>query len=473
MPSADTDTEKTRKPGLGSRMELFDRHSAEVEEILSRPPGWTLRWGITTLFVMLLALVWGAWFIEYPDLINASVTITTRNPPIAVPASTEGRLERLFVRDNDKVQKDDLLALIESTAEYDDMLALEMKLAALKEQLALESPSLESDFFKDYKLGDLQGGYSALVQSYLAYAVFTNLDQHNRRIASLQDALELKKRLHVHAVENIGTLKHELAQGRERHSETTVFLENEIRPSLLRDNRPNALPEERFVAETARLDLLRAQLQADGLRKMVVNLELQLKSARLGLRQSELEQHEIRKEIQRLELERDETHTQLLTGLQRRLSELSAGVDRWKELFLLKAPISGQVSFVSHLSIAEKVAAGDELFSIVPEDNGGIVGKADMPTTGSAKVALGQKVNIKLASYPYKEYGMLEGEIFTMSTVPKGGNYAVEIVLVEGMNTTYGKELAFRQEMSGSAEIITEDANLIQRIFNQFKSLWK
>lgn len=464
---------KEKKDRLAGRMELYDRRSAEVEEILSRPPGWTLRWGITTLFVMLLALIWGAWFIEYPDLIGAGVTITTRNPPISVPTIAEGRLQRFFVKDNETVKKEAPLALIESTAEYEDIVALEEKLASLKKKLGSATTSLERGFLGDYELGELQSGYTTLVQAYLAYSIFLNLDINNRRIASLRDALALKKTQHTQALENMETLQSELGTARSQHSKTAAFLKNEIAPALQEDAVQDELPEDRYAAETARLELLRAQLQTEELRKAVVSTELQLKGVRLALQESELEQHELKKEIENQELERDETRLQLLIGLERELSELTAALDRWEKAYLLKAPISGQVSFVSHLSKEQKVAAGDDLFSIVPENSGGIIGKAEMPTAGSAKVALGQMVNIKLDSYPFKEYGMLEGKIVTMPTVPRGGKYAVEIALTNGMETTYGKKLAFKQEMSGSAEIITEDANLLQRIFNQFKSLWK
>jgi len=37
--------------------------------------------------------------------------------------------------------------------------------------------------------------------------------------------------------------------------------------------------------------------------------------------------------------------------------------------------------------------------------------------------------------------------------------------------TSYNKEIPFKQEMRGTAEIITEDLRLIERFFYQFKEL--
>ena len=37
----------------------------------------------------------------------------------------------------------------------------------------------------------------------------------------------------------------------------------------------------------------------------------------------------------------------------------------------------------------------------------------------------------------------------------------------------YGKTLKFSQEMTGTAEIITDDIRLLERFFNALKSIWK
>lgn len=39
--------------------------------------------------------------------------------------------------------------------------------------------------------------------------------------------------------------------------------------------------------------------------------------------------------------------------------------------------------------------------------------------------------------------------------------------------TSYQKQNPFQQEMRGSAEIITEDLRLIERIFYQFREIFK
>jgi len=96
---------------------------------------------------------------------------------------------------------------------------------------------------------------------------------------------------------------------------------------------------------------------------------------------------------------------------------------------------------------------------------------------GIGKVKLGQIVNIKFDNFPYMEFGMLKGKIKSISLIPtvtdKGSIYSAEVLFPNKLISNYGKTLAFSQEMTGTAEIITDDTKLLHRFFNPLKSLWK
>jgi len=50
-------------------------------------------------------------------------------------------------------------------------------------------------------------------------------------------------------------------------------------------------------------------------------------------------------------------------------------------------------------------------------------------------------------------------------------NYTVGIGLLDGLITTYNKELPFQPNMQGRAEIITEDISLLERIVLPIKKI--
>jgi HlyD family secretion protein len=75
------------------------------------------------------------------------------------------------------------------------------------------------------------------------------------------------------------------------------------------------------------------------------------------------------------------------------------------------------------------------------------------------------------------EFGMVKGKVKSISLVPitnqQGKFTMVEIEFPDNPTTNYGKVLDFSQEMSGAAEIITEDMRLIERFFNPIKALMR
>jgi HlyD family secretion protein len=139
--------------------------------------------------------------------------------------------------------------------------------------------------------------------------------------------------------------------------------------------------------------------------------------------------------------------------------------------YLLISPVSGTVTFTKFWSENQSVIEGEPVLTIVPVDQGNYVGRIYLKMQRSGKVTVGQKVNIKLSSYPYLEYGMLWGIIRTKSLVPTGDAYVIEIDLPDGLKTLYNRQLDFNQNMQGTAEVITEDMRLLQKIINPFRYL--
>ncbi|MBI2279245.1 MAG: hypothetical protein HYU68_00920 [Bacteroidetes bacterium] len=97
---------------------------------------------------------------------------------------------------------------------------------------------------------------------------------------------------------------------------------------------------------------------------------------------------------------------------------------------------------------------------------------ATIPVTGFGKIKTGQKARIKLSNYPSYEFGHLEGVVSKLTEIPNENSYQIEITLNNGMTSSYNKLLTFTPEMTGTAEIVTDDLRVMQRIFNQFNKLF-
>jgi len=87
-------------------------------------------------------------------------------------------------------------------------------------------------------------------------------------------------------------------------------------------------------------------------------------------------------------------------------------------------------------------------------------------------------VNVKFDNFSYMEFGMVRVQIKNISLVPIAVEnnqkcYMLEVEFPEKLLTNYGKELTFSQEMTGTAEIITEDLRLLDKFLNPIKAVIK
>ena len=78
---------------------------------------------------------------------------------------------------------------------------------------------------------------------------------------------------------------------------------------------------------------------------------------------------------------------------------------------------------------------------------------------------------MRMDNFPANEYGQLRGTVSKIALIPNEEKYLVEVKLSHGLTSTYNKILTYTPEMSGQADIITEDLSVLERIFNQFREL--
>ena len=167
----------------------------------------------------------------------------------------------------------------------------------------------------------------------------------------------------------------------------------------------------------------------------------------------------------------------LLKNLIQSFNQLKIALKTWKLQYVLQADIQGEVAFLDYWSENQTVQQGDLAFTIIPSRYSDYIAKLQVPAQNSGKinpeVVGGQKVTISLKNFPETEFGVLEGKVEHISVLPnKDGLYLVDVSLPKKLTTTYGTEIKFKQEMSGTAHIITEDLRLIERFFYQLREIF-
>ena len=89
------------------------------------------------------------------------------------------------------------------------------------------------------------------------------------------------------------------------------------------------------------------------------------------------------------------------------------------------------------------------------------------------KVREGQRVIVKFPSYPYQEFGTVLGQVAGIADMSKDTAYVLRVVFPDGLVTNAGKTVAFRNGLTASGEIDTEDLRLMEWFFYQLRAVLK
>ena len=180
------------------------------------------------------------------------------------------------------------------------------------------------------------------------------------------------------------------------------------------------------------------------------------------------------KNLQGTSIKKTQNDTRLKNKAIQSFFYLKKAIKDWEKQYALISSINGKVSFLSFWSKNQTVKTGELIFTIIPSEGNTFIGKIKAPAANSGKIKKGQIVQIKLLNYPSDEFGELNGKVKSISQIPdEKGNYLINVELPQDLKTTYGKIISFRQEMKGTANIVTEDLRLIERFFYQLKNIIK
>jgi HlyD family secretion protein len=146
------------------------------------------------------------------------------------------------------------------------------------------------------------------------------------------------------------------------------------------------------------------------------------------------------------------------------LNSLISQAEDWKRKYVLTAPQTGRLMFAEMIQENQLLVADQQVFYI-NSGNETFFGEMAISQNNLGKVEAGQEVLIKLKSYPFEDYGILKGKIKYISEVPRRDSIfmsRVEFQVKKPLDLK--RSIHLRQGMLADAEIVTQDATLLQRI---------
>lgn len=414
-------------------------YSETVTEIMGRPPSAIVKRGNTLILVVILVFLSFLWFVRYPDLITAPVEVTTINPPVTMISKITGRIQKLYVKDKEQVNAGQLIAIMETTASMEQVARLRQMTDTVARPETIHPSSLP--VFDE--LGEIQNYWGTFSKSLYDYNNYIVNDFYGYKIKSLSDEIKALREY----IERIGVKEKLYAENRK------IEEKKYRRDSLL------------FASGVYSESELEKSLQA------LLKLNIELQQVRLDHSAKSMELAEKKQLLQDYSINRTEGREKYISTLNESYLNLLAQLKIWQNTYTIISPVSGTVTFTRYWSENQTVARDEPVLSIIPLDPGDYVGRINLKMNRSGKVKTGQTVNIKLSGFPYLEFGMVRGVIKSKSLVPSGDSYIIELGLPSGLTTLYGKNLEFTQNMQGTAEIITDNTRLLQKIINPLRYL--
>jgi len=416
-----------------------------MQEVMSEIPGRFLKWGLFLFFAIILAILAVSWFISYPDIVTAPVTLTTYNSPASLIARSGGTITGLFVKNEDKVAVNQPLALIGNQAKWEDVNRIISFLDSIENPANWQVVVNYLTPPEDLTLGEIQSSYlrfSTLFEQFCDYL----------RQAYIPSKMYLLEQQVSRQEEYIEELNNQLKLSEE---DLRLTANSYRRDSVLFAKDSYSISVNQL--EKSKQVLLQKQVSFSSLKSSIKNNE----SSKLKIKESRLD----------LRVQYEKEVSQYNTDLSEALQMMEVAVGQWKEKYLILSPVNGKITFTGFWNVNQVIKAGELFATVIPEDPSRIIVRAIVPPAGLGRVRAGQEVNIKLTGFPYMEYGVLKGKIRSISLVPSVEGYIAEIDPVNGMHSSYGISIGFISEMTGTADIITDNRRLIYRFIKPLKSL--
>jgi len=428
--------------------DLSDMQTEAVRDFLEDIPHWIIRWGMLVISFVLLAAFSISWFVHYPTVVNTEFRLTSANIPKPIVVKVEGRLEQLSVKENQKVKKGEILGYIESTVKPDEILALEERLIEIDDLLQKQEynqiGNIDLNGFKN--LGEVQNQFQNFQVVYVQIITLFLDGFYNKRRSLLEtDITELER------------TNRKLEEQYKIYQRDMELAEKEFQMNQKLFSQKVIAPLEFYREESK---LLAKKLPLKNIENAIINnntLKNAKKTAILDLDNSILQQK---------------------GSFQQNLNTLRSAIGSWKNRYLLISPTDGNIYFSGLLQEKQNIKLGAEIMYIGTQ-NQEFFGEISIPQTNFGKVKIGQKVLVKFQGYPFEEFGAVEGKIATIAQLPSLDNttgqpsaFIATVKLPNGLKTNFNKQLSYKIGMTASAEIITEDLRLIERLFYQIRKIF-
>lgn len=415
--------------------------SIEVRHVLTMVPHWMIRWGNMVFLALIVVALGLSYLIKYPEVVSSETYITTEIPPQKELSNFTGRLDSVYVEDLEIVNRNQILGVLENSANTEDVYFLKSIIDTIDtSDKTIDFPIAEVPILI---LGEIEMAYAQFENNYMEYVL-------NRTLQPFQNDSRA----------NIATLN-EL-----KIRQTNLMVQYNLNKSEVDIKRKN-LNRQKVLLKKGVI----SQSEYEQNEIELLNAERNLKNLEASISQIRESIVSVDQNFNTTEITKTREEGKLLRTTLQSFNFLKKTILDWENKYVFKSEIDGKVSFLNYWNANQTVTQGDLVFTIIPVEESKYVAKVKAQSNKAGVIQAGQTVNIRLNNYPEMDFGMIKGTVSSISLIPdQEGYYMVNVALPKPLLSTYEKIIPFNHEMTGTADIIINDHRLLIRFFNQLKS---
>lgn len=411
----------------------------EIVETPAAPLGALVVWLVALLLIV--ALAW-SYFGRIDIVAVANGKISTEGSTKIIQPAISGVVTNINVHEGQRVKKGEtLLALDKTTAEKD---------VATTNQ-SLNTARVERDILRRLAVG---GNTDDIINN-------ADLPDEAKamlwQFASSQTALSAARQQAANGT--ISNYQQQLQFNQQAKNQLETNAQNlKNRKAEIEKRLPNANP----------VDKLRLQNELSNIDQRITSADSAVLGQNQQLLQSQSALTQAQNQSQTQTAETNSAFNNQIIAAEKRIIELENNLVKAKQALaqtIITAPVDGTVLSLTVKTIGGVVNAGQQLAQIVPEKVPLYVDAAlDNQDIGFVKP--GQRVVVKVATYPFQRYGYLEGTVENISPDAiqddkKGLIYKAKIKLNDDKSSKQN-QLKLLPGMSVSAEITTGRRRIIE-----------
>lgn len=443
------------------------------EELLPAVSTWTSLLGLLLMMTVGSAIALSAW-IKYDVIVRTSATVRPLGDVRLVQPEMAGTIDSILVTENQLVKRGDAIAhldtneleikqsLLQSNIQQAklQLIQIDAQINTLDTQILAESrlitrtiASAQADLSKNQR--DYQEKQTTTYNEYLAAKANRQKAQADLQKAQADLNFAYVDRDRYQQLTEIGAI------GKREYEQKKLVVEQS---------------KFALAAEKQAMEIAQTQLQSA---KAAINPSMAtvaIASERIAQEQARGEASiaTLNKEKQSLQQRKVEIQSQF-TQYHKELQQIESQLQN----SIIRATSDGIVLKLNLRNPGQVVQTSEAIAEIVPQ-NTPLVIKAMISTADIKKVAVGQKVQLRVDACPYPDYGTLQGVVGAISpdaitpqrndhnSVTPSQSYFEATIQPESVKFGNGKQQCFIQSgMNGNAHIISQQETALQFILRK------